>query len=74
MCHAAEPVYEGIYWPPKGVVLETPAQIASEAKRIYTQSGLTHAMPPANLSYMEQPERDTIRHWFQSAGKGGQDS
>ncbi len=74
MCHATEPAYEGIYWPPKGVVLETPAQIAAEAKRIYLQSGLTHAMPPANLSYMEDPERATIRHWFQSAGQGGQDS
>lgn len=74
MCHAAEPAYEGLYWPPKGVVLETPAQIAAEAKRIYLQSGLTHAMPPANLSYMEQPERDTIRRWFQAAGQGGQDS
>ncbi len=74
MCHAAEPGYEGIYWPPKGVVLETPAQIASEAKRIYTQSGLTHAMPPANLSYMEDPERDTIRRWFQSAAQRGQSS
>jgi uncharacterized membrane protein len=74
MCHAAEPVYEGIYWPPKGVVLETPAQIAAEAKRIYLQAGITHAMPPANLSYMEDPERDTIRRWFQSAGQGGQDS
>jgi uncharacterized membrane protein len=31
-------------------------------------------MPPANLSYMEQPERDTIRRWFQSAGQGGQNS
>lgn len=74
MCHAAEPAYEGLYWPPKGVVLETPAQIAAEAKRIYLQAGLTHAMPPANLSYMEQPERDTIRRWFQAAGQGGQDS
>ncbi len=74
MCHAAEPAYEGIYWPPKGVVLETPAQIAAEAKRIYMQAGLTHAMPPANLSYMEDPERDTIRRWFQSAGQGGQSS
>lgn len=74
MCHAAEPTYEGIYWSPKGVVLETPAQIASEAKRIYLQSGLTHAMPPANLSYMEDLERDTIRRWFQSAGQGGQES
>ncbi len=74
MCHAAEPAYEGIYWPPKGVVLETPAQIASEAQRIYLQSGLTHAMPPANLSYMEVPERDIIRRWFQAAGQGGQSS
>lgn len=74
MCHAAEPAYEGLYWPPKGVVLETPAQIAAEAKRIYLQSGLTHAMPPANLSYMEQSERDTIRRWFQAAGQGGQSS
>ncbi|GLS85540.1 cysteine desulfurase [Cypionkella aquatica] len=74
MCHAAEPVYEGVYWAPKDVVLETPAQIASEARGIYTQSGLTHAMPPANLSYMEQPERDLIRRWFQSAGQGGHSS
>ncbi|MES2435263.1 MAG: urate hydroxylase PuuD [Pseudomonadota bacterium] len=74
MCHAAEPVYEGIYWPPKGVVLETPAQIAAEAKRIYLQAGLTHAMPPANLSYMEPQEREAIILWFQSAGQGGQNS
>lgn len=74
MCHAAEPVYEGVYWPPKDVVLETPAQIASEAKRIYLQAGLTHAMPPANLSYMEPQEREAIILWFQSAGQGGESS
>jgi uncharacterized membrane protein len=71
MCHAAEPVYDGIHWPPKNVVLETPAQIASEAKRIYEQAGLTHAMPPANLSYMEPAEREAIVLWFRAAGKGG---
>ena len=74
MCHAAEPVYEGIYWAPKNVVLETPAQIAAEAKRIYMQAGLTHAMPPANLSYMEPAEREAIILWFQSAGKSGSES
>ena len=71
MCHAAEPGWEGLAWPPKGVVLETPAQIAHEAKRIYVQAGITHAMPPANLSYMEPAERDAIIHWFRSAGQGG---
>jgi uncharacterized membrane protein len=69
MCHAAEPVWDGIHWAPKGVVLETPAQIAAEARRIYVQSGLSHAMPPANLSYMEPAEREAIILWFQSAGK-----
>jgi uncharacterized membrane protein len=69
MCHAAQPVWEGIPWAPKGVVLETPAQIAAEARRIYLQSGLTHAMPPANLSYMEPAERQAIVDWFQGAGQ-----
>ena len=71
MCHAAEPSWEGMHWPPKNVVLETPAQIATEAKRITMQSAYTHAMPPANLSYMEPAERDTILRWFRAAGTGG---
>ena len=68
MCHAAEPAWEGMYWPPKGVVLETGAQIAHEARRIYLQAGLTHAMPPGNLSYMEEEERRAIIDWFRAAG------
>ena len=71
MCHAAEPAWEGIHWAPKGVVLETPAQIAAEARRIYLQAGLSHAMPPANLTYMEPEERAAIIDWFRSAGQGG---
>ena len=71
MCHAAEPVWEGMYWPPKNVVLETPAQIAHEARRIAMQSGYSHAMPPANLSYMEPEERAKIVEWFRAAGAGG---
>ena len=70
MCHAEEPVWDGIHWAPKGVVLETPAQIAAEARRIYLQAGLSHAMPPANLSYMEPAERQAIVDWFQGAGHG----
>ncbi len=68
MCHAAEPGWEGMHWPPKGVVLETPAQIAHEARRIYMQAGITHAMPPANLSYIEAEERARIVDWFRGAG------
>ncbi|MDR7123478.1 urate hydroxylase PuuD [Pseudotabrizicola sp. 4114] len=71
MCHAAEPSWDGMLWPPKGVVLETPAQIAHEARRIYMQAGVSHAMPPGNLSYMEPEERLAIIRWFRATGQGG---
>jgi uncharacterized membrane protein len=71
MCHAREPAFEGITWAPKGVVLETPSDIAREARRIFMQAGITHAMPPANLSYMEPAERAAIVAWFRAAGGGG---
>ncbi|MBD3764944.1 MAG: urate hydroxylase PuuD [Rhodobacterales bacterium] len=71
MCHAAEPVWDGLYWAPKGVVLETPGQIAAEARRIYLQAGVSHAMPPGNLSYMEPAERQAIVDWFHAARAPG---
>ncbi|RID92112.1 cysteine desulfurase [Gemmobacter lutimaris] len=74
MCHAEEPAWEGLHWAPKGVKLETPEQIAHEARRIYVQAGLTHAMPPANLSYIEPQERQAIVRWFEGAAASGTDS
>ena len=74
MCHAVEPGFEGVHFAPKNVVLETPAQIAQAAQRIYMQAGLSHAMPPANLSYMEPSERAAIVRWFRSAGTAGSKS
>ncbi|SDW73392.1 Uncharacterized membrane protein [Ruegeria halocynthiae] len=67
MCHAREPVWEGILWAPKGVLLETEADIAQNAQQIYMQSGVTHAMPPANVTYMEPEDRDAIIRWFRNA-------
>lgn len=67
MCHAAEPAYGNLMWPPKGVMLETPQQIAAQARAIFLQSGVTHAMPPANVSYMEVSERAQIVAWFRGA-------
>jgi len=64
MCHAQEPFYEGVRWPPKGVMLETDAQIISQAHVIVTQSALSHAMPPANVSYMEAEERRLLLQWY----------
>jgi uncharacterized membrane protein len=66
MCHAAEPVWEGIRWAPKGIMLETHAQIAQHAKSIYIQSGVTHAMPPANVSLITEDERAQIIDWYRA--------
>ncbi|MEP3329881.1 urate hydroxylase PuuD [Sedimentitalea sp.] len=73
MCHAREPVWEGLLWPPKGVLLETEADIARNAKAIYLQAGITHAMPPANVTFMEPEDRAAIVKWFRMAEKGSTD-
>ena len=64
MCHASEPFYERVLWPPKNVILETDQQIVSQAKAIIMQSALSHAMPPANVSYMEPEERKQLLAWY----------
>ena len=67
MCHAREPFWEGILWPPKGVVLDTERSIINHAREIYLQAGLSHAMPPANVSFMEEEERRLIVAWYRAA-------
>ncbi|WP_109312579.1 urate hydroxylase PuuD [Ruegeria sp. AU67] len=68
MCHAREPVWEGILWAPKGVLLETEGDIARNAQQIYLQAGVSHAMPPANVTFMEPEDREAIIRWFRNAG------
>lgn len=65
MCHAAEPGWEGIHRAPKGVMLETELQIAAHGREIYIQAGRSHAMPPANVSFMEEDERRLIVAWYE---------
>ena len=67
MCHAREPFWDGILWPPKGVVLETDGDIARQAREILLQAGASHAMPPGNLTGMEEAERAAIRGWWRGA-------
>lgn len=69
MCHARQPVWGGIRWPPKGVVLESGDDIVRNARPIFLQAGVSHAMPPANLSLMEPEERLRIVEWYRNAVK-----
>ncbi len=67
MCHAAEPGFEGIARAPKGVLLETPGQIAAHARQIYLQAGISHAMPPPSASFLDPLDRARIAAWFRAA-------
>ncbi|MBB5534333.1 urate hydroxylase PuuD [Rhizobium giardinii] len=71
MCHSAEPVYEGINRPPKGVTFETDAEIAAHAREIYLQAGRSHAMPPGNVTDMTNDERKLLTAWFESSVSEG---
>ena len=71
MCHARKPVWEGMLWPPKGVVLETESDIARQAGAIFLQAGVTHAMPPPNaIATMDAESRATIAAWYRNANGG----
>ncbi len=67
MCHAEQPLWPGLHWAPKGIVLETEAQIARAAQTIYLQSGISHAMPPGSTVLMDDEARAEITRWYRSA-------
>jgi uncharacterized membrane protein len=63
MCHAAEPVWQGLAIAPKGVMLDTPHHIVRQADAIRLYSVTTHAMPPNNITGMTLEERRTLAAW-----------
>jgi len=67
MCHAEQPVWPGLHWAPRGVVLETEAQVAQAATAIYLQSGVSHGMPPRATVEMPEEDRAHLRAWYRAA-------
>lgn len=70
MCHAAEPVWEGIARAPKNVKLETDGEIAAHAREIYLQAGRSHAMPPGNITDLSPEERRLLVAWYETTVEG----
>lgn len=68
MCHTAEPVWEGVYWAPKHVLLDTDARIAAHAREIFLQAGVSHAMPPGNVTEIPPEERAVLARWYRTRG------
>ena len=65
-CHAKEPVWDGLAFAPKGVYLETEAQILKMANEIYWQSAASWAMPPGNIIWLDHEERALLSEWHKN--------
>ena len=66
MCHAKEPLWENMKNAPKLVNLETSSDIINNIDNIYKQSVLSYAMPPGNISFLEDNERSLINQLYVS--------
>jgi uncharacterized membrane protein len=64
MCHAAQPVYEGLLSAPKAVQLETPEDYVRHMRAIALHAVITHAMPPNNLTEITPEERQILALWI----------
>lgn len=69
MCHATEPVWDGIGTAPKGVLLDTSDHIRRYARLIGRNAAWSNAMPPGNVTEMTPQERATIAAWLEAGAK-----
>lgn len=65
-CHSADPTSEAFSTAPKGVVFDTPEQIAAQADAIDEQAVRSKAMPLGNVTGMTQRERDVLAAWIRA--------
>jgi len=68
MCHAKEPSWPGVHFAPKGVVMETPEQIEALAPRIASAAVWSNAMPPGNVTEIDDGERAMLAGWLKEKG------
>jgi len=64
MCHAAEPVFDGITAAPKGVRLDDPEAIMRNSRLIGRNAAWSSAMPPGNITEITPQERAVLSAWL----------
>ena len=64
MCHMPEPVWAGVNAPPKGILLDTPAEMRRHASLIELNAVRSSAMPPGNITQMTADERQMLAAWL----------
>lgn len=67
-CHAAQPTSTMFSVAPKGVLLETEAQLRQQAARVAVQVS-SKAMPLGNLTQMTDEERQRVLQWIKQLSK-----
>jgi uncharacterized membrane protein len=65
-CHSANPTQPGVSSAPKGVLLDTRAEIESQRQAIEEQAVVLKVMPLGNVTHMTQAERDLLARWLRS--------
>ena len=70
VCHAEQPTQPGFSVAPKGLALETAAQIVANAQKINEQAVVTQAMPIGNLTQMTDAERAVLAAWIAAGAPG----
>lgn len=66
ICHAAQPEWDGMALPPKGVVLDHPDAINHHRRKIAEQAAWSVAMPPGGVISLTTAERQLLAAWYES--------
>lgn len=66
-CHSAHPTL--MPSPAKGVLLDTPDQLAAHAQLVYQQAVQQKLMPLGNITQMTDEERTVIAKWFEGGAR-----
>jgi uncharacterized membrane protein len=64
VCHSAHPTQPGFSAPPKGIALDTPQEIRSQADAIRQQAVVLETMPLGNVTHMTRAERNLLAAWI----------
>ena len=68
-CHSEQPTNRAFPIAPKGVMLDTAAQMKQFARRIEARVAVERTMPLANMSGMTDEERWILGRWVETGAK-----
>ena len=64
MCHAKKPQWDGLVAAPKGLILQSKGDLVMNINKIVRHSVFSNAMPPGNLTSMDNDERFKIYNLY----------